>query len=104
MKKRIGITAIVLTVSILLSSCGGKTVEQKNDSLSCYFLSTANEKWYEAAKERVLEAYPDIETDLDWWDTSQYLLLASREYKDTDITPLREYYDIIRCLSAGRTI
>ena len=95
MKKRIGITAIILIISILLSGCSGKTVEQKNDSLSFHFFSNGNDAWYMAAKESVLEAYPDIETDLDWWDASQYLLLASRERKNTDITPLQEYYDKI---------
>ena len=67
MKKRTGITAMVLIVSILLSGCGGKTVEQKNDSLSFYFLSNANDPWYMAAEKNVLETYPDIETDLKWW-------------------------------------
>ncbi|MBM6920258.1 hypothetical protein H6A12_03675 [Phocea massiliensis] len=95
MKKRTGIMTIVLTISILLTGCGGKTVEQKNDSLSCYFLSNANEKWYEAAKERVFEAYPDIKIDLKWWTASQYLMFFSREHQDTDITPLQEYYDKI---------
>ncbi len=95
MKKRTGITAIILIISILISGCGGKTVEQKNDSLSCYFLSDGNEKWYEAAKENVLETYPDIKMELKWWTATQYMMLDSREYKDTDITPLREYYDKI---------
>ncbi len=29
MKKQMGIIAVILTISILLSGCGGKTVEQK---------------------------------------------------------------------------
>ena len=37
MKKRTGITAVILTISILLTGCSGKTVEQKNDSLSFHF-------------------------------------------------------------------
>ena len=95
MKKRTGIMAMILTISILLSGCGSKTVEQKNDSLSFYFLSNGNDPWYMAAKENVLETYPDIETDLKWWSATQYLMLDSRENKDTDITPLQEYYDKI---------
>ena len=95
MKKRTGITAMILIVSILLSGCGSKTVEQKNDSLSFYFFSNGNDPWYMAAKENVLETYPDIETDLKWWSATQYLMLDSRENKDTDITPLQEYYDKI---------
>ena len=95
MKKRTGITAMILLISILLTGCGSKTVEQKNDSLSFYFLSNGNDPWYMAAKENVLETYPDIETDLKWWSATQYLMLFSRERQDTDITPLQEYYDKI---------
>ena len=95
MKKRTGITAMILLISILLSGCGSKTVEQKNDSLSFYFLSNGNDPWYMAAKENVLETYPDIETDLKWWTIGQYDISSSRANKDTDITPLQEYYDKI---------
>ncbi|MBM6920259.1 hypothetical protein H6A12_03680 [Phocea massiliensis] len=95
MKKQMGIIAVILTISILLTGCGGKTVEQKNDSLSFYFLSNGNEPWYTAAKNKVLESYPDIGMDIDWWITDQYGMYSSREYKDTDITPLQEYYDKI---------
>ena len=95
MKKQMGIIAVILTISILLSGCSGKTVEQTNDSLSFYFLSTGNDPWYTAAKENVLETYPEIKTDFKWWTATQYLLLASRANKDTDITPLQEYYDKI---------
>ena len=95
MKKRTGIIAVILTISILLSGCGGKTVEQKNDSLSFYFLSTGNELWYAAAKENVLGAYPDTEIHMDWYPAKQYTMYSSRQYKDTDITPLQEYYDKI---------
>ena len=95
MKKRTGITAMVLIVSILLSGCGGKTVEQKNDSLSFYFLSNANDPWYMAAEKNVLETYPDIETDLKWWSASQYMMRFPWEYRYTEITPLQEYYEKI---------
>ena len=95
MKKRTGIIAIVLTISILLSGCGSKTVEQKNDSLSFYFSNIGNDRWYTEAKENVLEAYPDIEVNLNWWETGQYYMFRSREHRDTDITPLQEYYDKI---------
>ena len=95
MKKRTDIMAMILIVPILLSGCGSKTVEQKNDALSFYFMSDGNDEWYMAAKENVLETYPNIETDLKWWTASQYMMLASREHQDTDITPLQEYYDKI---------
>ena len=95
MKKRTGITAIILIISILISGCGGKTVEQKNDSLSFYFSNIRNDRWYTGAKENILESYPDIEVNLNWWAAGQYYMFTSREHQDTDITPLQEYYDKI---------
>ena len=95
MKKQMGIIAMILTISILLSGCGGKTVEQKNDSLTGRFLCHENYPWYDAAKDEVLKTYPDINAKLNCYPLRPYTMWFSRQYQNTDITPLREYYDNI---------
>lgn len=94
-KNRNSIAAIILFISVLLSGCGADVVEQKNNSLSFYFISNENDLWYRAAEENLLQTYPDITITRNWWPVTQYLMLSSRQYKDTDITPLQEYYDRI---------
>ncbi len=67
----------------------------KNDSLTGCFLCHENYPWYDAAKEEVLKTYPDINAKLNCYPLRPYTMWFSRQYQNTDITPLQEYYDNI---------